>query len=266
MKFRFDFKENNWVLQVTILSVVLGMLLAAALKTQTSIRTNSGIPTTRFPGLAEAFLGEKERNKVLRGEIADLRAKLSGYEEVRGQDTSKTQLLKSELENVKLLAGLSAAEGPGVEVTLRDSPKKPPADTDPFLLPYYNVHEQDIQDFVNVLFANGAEAISIKDSDSEQRIIVTSSVMCTNGTIRVDGVGMGSPFTIRAIGAPDVLESALRMNGGLLDRWRSDGLPLPRGLVDSMVRLEKKSDIALPAYSGPTRLIYAHSPAEGKER
>ncbi|MCX6375352.1 MAG: hypothetical protein NTU88_04835, partial [Armatimonadetes bacterium] len=60
---KFDFKRNSWIWQVTVLSVVLGMLLAAALKTQQSVKLASGIPTTRISGLTQVLLDEREQKK-----------------------------------------------------------------------------------------------------------------------------------------------------------------------------------------------------------
>lgn len=257
MRMRLDLKQNPWVWQVTSLSVVLGMLLGAALKTQTSIRSNTNIPTTRFQGLAQAFLDEKDENKHLHGEITKLREQVNSYEEAKGADGFKTQLVKKELEKTKLLAGLMPAQGPGLEVTLQDSRRRPSRDMPLEIVQYYNIHDSDLRDFVHLLFANGAEAISIKDRDSEQRVILTTGIICTNGTIKVDGVRMGSPFTIRAIGPPDVLEQALKMSGGFMEKWR-EGLLTP-DVVDSMVRLESVKNMTLPAYSGNTQFIFAHN-------
>lgn len=244
----FDMKRSGWVWQVTTLSLVLGMLLAAALKTQQNVKRISGIPTTRVSGLAQLLLDEKERNKLLRMEITDLRAKGEEYEQVLGEGTSRTQLLSDELQRAKFLAGLAPAEGAGVEVVLRDSPKGPRAEAELELLQEYIVHDLDLRNFVNELLANGAETIAIND----QRIIAKSAIRCVGGVIRVNDVPMAPPFAITAIGPPTVLESGLKMPGGIIDQFR-----ILEGLSGNMVQVKKKNHLTVPAYSGSTLFKYA---------
>lgn len=252
MNFRLDPKRDGWIIQISALCVVLGMLLAAALKTQWSIRNSSGIPTTRFSGLAQALLDEKDRNKLAREEIIDLRAKVDKYEMASGKVTTKSQLLSDELQKVKFMAGLTPAYGKGVVITLRDSPKRPPSNADPNLVQFYVIHDSDLRDFVNELIANGAEAVAISDKSSTQRVIAKTAIRCVGGVIKINDVPMGPPFAVTAIGPPDLLSGAIEMRGGLMDNFR-----FIDGLAKSMVQIRAKDDLVVPAYSGNTSLIYA---------
>lgn len=244
--------KQKWIWQVSMLSIVLGMLLAAALKTQQNIRVKSGIPTTRVSGLAQALLDEKDRNRLLQKEITDLRAKVDAYEQAGREGTSQGRLLGEELKKAKFLAGLVPAQGAGVEVTLRDSRRTPPVDLGPELEQDYIIHDLDLRNFVNELLANGAEAIAVNDRDSSQRIIASTSIRCVGGIIRVNDVAMAPPFVISAIGPPDVLESALEMRGGIIEQFR----PI-EGLGSGMVQVRKKRHLTVPAYSGSTLFKYA---------
>lgn len=251
MNLRLDPKRDGWIIQISVLCIVLGMLLAASLKTQWSIRNSSGIPTTRFSGLAQALLDEKDRNKLAREEIIDLRAKVDKYEMAQGKGTNKSQILSDELQKVKFLAGLTPAYGKGVEITLRDSPKLPPSD-DPSIVQIYLVHDSDLRDFVNELIANGAEALAISDKTSTQRIIGKTAIRCVGGVIKINDVPMGPPFVITAIGPPDLLSGAMQMRGGLMDNFR-----FTTGLTKSMVQIKVKDNLSVPAYSGNTSQMYA---------
>jgi len=256
-----DPKRSGWILQVTLLSLVLGMLLAAALKTQQSVRSSSGIPTTRFSGLAQALLDEKEKNKLLRDEITDLRAKIDKYEQARGKETTEAKLLTEELQWVKLLAGLISVEGKGVEVMLQDYPGAIPADTPAVFRDDYIIHDMDIRDIVNELFANGTEAISISDRDTEQRIIASTAIRCVGGSLQINHVDMASPFTITAIGPPNTLEAGLKMPNGILDNWR----PI-EGLASQMVKIKRKDHVVVPAYSGNTSSLFLYAGPLNSER
>jgi len=247
-------KKSSWIWHVTLLSFVLGMLLAAALKTQQTIRFKSGIPTTRLPVLAKAWADEKERTETLRKEITDLRAKLTQYENALGQGGSQSGLLRNQLQEYALQAGLVAVRGPGVQVVLQDSKKRPPPDASPELGDDYNIHDYDIRDFVSELFVSGAEAIAVND----QRMIATSSIRCVGSPIQVNGVPMSPPFVITAIGPADDMESALKMRGGVIDQFR-----ILEDLTD-MVKVYNRKDLLVPAYSGSTRHDYA-TPVESKE-
>lgn len=245
-------RRERWIWQVTVLSVVLGMLLAAALKTQQNVKRVSGIPTTRFSGLAQLLLDEKDRNRLLQKEVREQRAKVDAYERAIGQGGTETEILKKELEKYKLLAGLLPAEGPGVEVTLRDYPKEIPSNSKPELNQEYIIHDYDLRVFVNELLASGAEAIAITDADSTQRIIANTPIRCDAGVIRVNRVPMASPFTITAIGPPNALKSTLEMNNGAIVQFR-----FIEGLADSMIKVKTAKRLVIPAYSGSTSFLYA---------
>ena len=235
-----------------MLSVVLGMLLAAALKTQQSVKLASGIPTTRISGLTQLLLDEREQKKVLQVKLTGLQAKVDRYERAVGQGGTQSQILKDELYKAKLLAGLLPAKGPGVEVVLRDSRKPMPADMEPGLRPEWNIHDSDLRLFVNELFANGAEAVTISDKDSTQRIIANTPIRCDAGVIRVNRVPMSSPFTVTAIGPPNALKSALEMPNGVISQFR-----FVEGLTPTMVKVNTGSNLYVPSYSGTTSFIYA---------
>lgn len=251
-------KKNSWVWHVTVLSVVLGMLVAAALKTQQTIRVKSGIPTTRNPGLVGALLEEKDRSKKLHEEITDLRSKLNEYESALGEGGAPAGLLSSELQRAKFLAGLLPAHGEGIVVTLRDSRKRPPPDADLTLVEEYIVHDYDIRSFANELAATGAEAVAVNG----QRIIASTAIRCAGGAMLINDIRMTPPYEIVAIGPSEQMESTLKMYGGLVDKFR-----IIEDLSD-MVHIQKKKEVVVPAYSGSTRFKYAKptEPEGGQKR
>lgn len=252
-------KREGWLWQVTLMSMILGMLLAAALKTQQTVKRVSGIPTTRFSGLAQLLLDEKERNSLLRKEVQEQRAKVDAYERALGEGGNETEILKKELQKSKMLAGLLPAEGPGVEVTLQDYPKAIPPNSDPVLNQEYIIHDYDIKTFVNELLASGAEAVAISDADSTQRIIANTPIRCDAGVIRVNRVPMASPFTITAIGPPNAMKSVLEMTNGAISQFRFIAGLDPK----SMVKVRTSRHLVIPAYSGSTSFIYA-TPAKSE--
>ena len=149
------------------------------------------------------------------------------------------------------MAGLAAVRGPGVIVTIHDNPKLPPYETDPDVISDYLVHDTDILPVVNELFSSGAEAISV----NKERLIATSSIRCVGATVLINSVHVQSPFLIRAIGDPDVLEGTLKMRGGAAEDLF---------LLD-MITVTKVKNMVVPAYTGSTLLKFAR-PAEATEK
>jgi Bacterial protein of unknown function (DUF881). len=69
----------------------------------------------------------------------------------------------------------------------------------------YIVHDGDINDILNELRINGAQAISING----ERILGTSKLVCAGPTIFLNRNRYPPPYVIKAIGDPDVLYDAV---------------------------------------------------------
>lgn len=103
---------------------------------------------------------------------------------------------------------LPAVEGPGVTVTLNDSPmweQAIDASGSSDDIDKYVIHQQDIEAVVNALWAGGAEAMMLMD----QRVLFNSAVICSGNVVSLHGKKYSPPFTISAIGDPDALIQAL---------------------------------------------------------
>jgi uncharacterized protein YlxW (UPF0749 family) len=95
----------------------------------------------------------------------------------KSSDYSK--LLAKQLERAEIMAGLTAVEGSGIIVTLRDSTTQSTNTTDPNL---YVVHDTDILWIINELRDAGAEAIQLNG----ERIISTTEIRCAGSTVSVN--------------------------------------------------------------------------------
>lgn len=137
------------------------------------------------------------------------------------------------------LAGLIPVSGPGVEVTLADSPT-PNFPGEPVQMQL--VHDEYVLHIVGLLMANGGTAISI----SGQRFVSTSAVFCAGPTIRVNGVTEGSPFTIDAVGNTASMMAALKQDPEL-QGW-SYLVQIHYGPAES---------VSVPAYSASSPFRYA---------
>lgn len=229
--------DHHWVWQVTALSLILGIMLALALRTTAHIRS-AGLPDRGFNDLKEIRTQnaklEQERNK-LREAVAEL-GKQTATEKNSGDD------LRLQLAEYRALTGYSGVKGEGVEVVLRDSPKGqnplPGTELQDYLLDV-NV---DVKGIVNELWAAGAEAISITGRGGPtERFVVTSTVQADPQGARINGRVLAGPYTIRAIGNRKELRAALEMPEGIVAK---------RGLRElEMIVLKENQQLELPAYS-----------------
>lgn len=242
--------DLTWVWQVTALSLVLGVMLALAIRT-TSQRRRAGQPLSRF-GVSAAILSTyKEQNEGLQKEIKDLRQQVSKYEQSVKDDSRFTELLKKEIQQLKAASGLAAVRGPGLKVLLQDSKEAsrlgvPQEDYDTLL-----VHDGDINGLIGELKAAGAEALALSGADGEnkQRVVVTTTARCVGPNAVVNGTQLSAPYTIWAIGNPKELRAALEMPNGFVQVRGLDAL--------KMIVIEEAQEIDLPEFTGSFSSRYA---------
>jgi uncharacterized protein YlxW (UPF0749 family) len=193
----------------------------------------------------------EETKSTLEDRLAGLREELSGLEGEAAEDAGMRDSFSEELESVRALAGLTQLRGPGVEVVLDDA-SQVPSGVDPNAC---LIHDYDLAATVNALLVGGAEAVSIND----ERILPITAVRCAGNTILVNSTRVGAPYTVRAIGDPEELESALREDeaaGPVLESY-----PQAYGL---QAKVERRDEMVLPAYRGRLRAEYA-APLGGGE-
>jgi len=237
-------KRAQWLI-FFIIWLVVGALLGVALKAQFRLHT-AELPSTRLPELARAYVQEKRTVQAMENEIRQLRQKTTELENALATGTKQTKVLNDSLQAAKMLAGLVEVEGPGIELILRDSERRPTfGSPESQLMELYIIHDYDLLRVVNELRQAGAEAIAING----QRLVATSAIRCVGPVIYVNDIKMASPFVIHAIGDPNTLMGALKTPGGVL----SDIID-----VDSkMVELHARDKVRIPAYTGSTQFRFA---------
>ncbi len=237
---RSPVKTPAWIVPVTMVALLCGFLIvfAAQSKGQSmGARTSDGFYGSReaSPSIAQS-LDEKD------SEIAKLRDDITKMQNALADQSRQSKVLNDSLQEAKLLAGLTKAEGPGIEIILRDSDRRT---DDPFIREQLVIHDVDVLRTVNELWASGAEAISI----NKRRISLATSFRCEGPVIYIGRTPIASPVVIRAIGDPDTLHGAVTMQGRYLDEIRGNDA--------SMVEVRKMERMLLPAYSGSTEFSYA---------
>jgi uncharacterized protein YlxW (UPF0749 family) len=240
---------NTWVWQVTALSLVLGGMLALAVRTTEKSRTSMAPGGSRLGLLAALIDREKEQTDRLQQEVAELRRQKDlALARMKG-NKGETDALKRQFDAVREMAGLSAVTGPGLDVTIQDSPVAPP-DNVPF--EEYLVHDQDLNQIISSLKAAGAQHLAISGADSTrlQRVVVTTTARCVGPTAVVNGTYLSAPYHIFAIGNAAALRAALE---------RPDGYVRGQRELDAkkMIEIKDAERLVFPEYTGKLQARYA---------
>lgn len=228
-------------LAVTLVSLVLGVMLA----TQFKVSRNSGgaLPIKRIEETTQILRqveGERDQLKV---EVDSLRKRISEYEQQAVKGEGSLEVMKKELEKLRIAAGFTEVSGSGLIVKLDDSEKTQQQGDNPNL---FLIHDDDLLKTINELAAAGAEAISING----QRIISTSEIRCAGPTISVNNTRLAPPYEIRAIGDPATLESSMRMRGGIVETMQFWGI---------QISMKQEQNLVIPAYVGSLPQQYIKS-------
>lgn len=185
--------------------------------------------------------------------IKDLENKIADYKNNASARDKTLALLNNEIEDLKIIAGLTELKGSGIIVTLDDTRaiNQIAADAGFYDPNVYVIHDSDILMVINELRAAGAEAISVNG----QRIITSTEIRCVGPVIQINGIRLTAPFKISAIGAPDLLASSLKLRGGIIDSIEQ---------ADIDVIIEKSDLIVIPKSEGVIEYKYA-APVEEVE-
>jgi len=176
---------------------------------------------------------------VLGGSLSHMRglqSRVAALEEQSAQDRAALQQLRSEAQELRQIAGFTSASGPGVIVTLRDSPRRLAGLGGDGI-----IHDHDINAVVNELVAAGAEAVAVAGADTSRlvRIGALTSARCAGPGMQIDTAILGGPYHVHAIGDPAALEARLRLPNGVLAKT---GLELL-----GMYTLERRESVTVPA-------------------
>ena len=181
---------------VFVVVALTGFLLA------TNIRVNRTATVTS--DTAQMVEQRVEQANKLRSEVSKLNSQINTLNKLAGTGSS----VSSNSEDAGSSTVLPAVQGPGVTVTLDDSPlwkTMVNSSGSASNINDYVIHQQDIEAVVNALWAGGAEAMMIQD----QRVLFNSAVICVGNVLMLQGKQYSPPYTISAIGPTEDMIDAL---------------------------------------------------------
>ena len=153
--------------------------------------------------LAAAALQRTAKSAELDRRAQALRAELPRLRDAALSVDAAGTALAERLTALGLASATTPVVGPGLVVTLDDAP--PAQDLQAPVGDDGRVRDTDLQDTVNVLWATGAEAISING----QRLTALTAKRSAGSAVLVDLLPLSPPYVVRAVGPAADLELGL---------------------------------------------------------
>ena len=215
-----------------LMAGLLCTLLGFAMVVQVRANQTEGLGSLRQDELVRLLDEVTQRTEELEGQAVELRDQRAGL--VTGSDTQRAarEAAAERAEVQGILAGRLPAEGPGVELVIRETDEPIPA------LVLYNVLEE--------LRNAGAEAVQVGDL----RLTASSYFIDTSDGVEVDGTILEPPYRWRAIGDPETISPALNMPGGALTIVRNATGTADLRLLD-LVQVTAVREIEPPTFATP---------------
>jgi len=240
----------RWVWPVSAVCLVMGALLAVQVRSRETPESFVGFREART--INAILVATRAHANELEAEVKELKQNLTQYENSAGNERETVKLLNQALQESKIVGGLLAVKGPGVKLVLDDSARLRTPGADSGFPGGLLIHNMDLLQVVNELWAAGAEAISLNG----QRIVGNSYIRCVGPVVQVNTVPIGAPYTFLAIGDSDALASGMNLPGGVLDGLRS---------LEFQVKLTKEKEVLVPAASVTPKVRYARVAEESKQ-
>jgi len=229
-------KNIKYQIAVAVVCMVLGVMVSVQFRT---VKQGVGpVSEYRARELAAQLKKVREENVKLQNVKNDYESKIKEFEDTASQGSIYAKILKEELDQARILAGIEDVEGPGITVVVDDLKFSEKVN-------YPLISYSMLLELLNELNAAGAEAVSI----NEQRIISTSEIRQIGGIhININTVSFAPPFVFKAIGDPKTLEAALRLREGIAEKLENSGVA---------VTITQEQLIQIPKYNGVIERKYA---------
>jgi uncharacterized protein YlxW (UPF0749 family) len=177
-------------------ALLIGLLLVGQLRSQARPTEISSLSAQDLSTLIETL---SDRNRELRSGLSDAREQLREYRLAETQGQSALDVSREDLRRITAFSGQAAVIGQGLILRVN-------GELDPIA----------VNDLLNELRNAGAEAIAV----DQVRITARSACVLGAGTLAVDGTQIGRSFSIRAVGDPDGLLTALQRPGGIISQLK----------------------------------------------
>jgi uncharacterized protein YlxW (UPF0749 family) len=192
---------SGWSAVVPVVAIAAGLLFATSAQTSGGTDLRSSGRSDLVDVVRDQDRAVRERAAVvarLQGEVDALTAKAA-------PGSAEVARLRAQALRLAAGSGAQAVSGPALSVTLNDSKLSPENLPEGMTADDLVVHQGDVQNVVNAMWAGGAEAMMLQD----QRVISTSAVRCVGNTLILQGRVYSPPYVIKAIGDVSAMHASL---------------------------------------------------------
>lgn len=212
---------------VALLLFILGLGLAIQVRSTSDSSALRGARQEDLVRILDELDNRSQRltdeQRRLEGQKTELANSSDQAEEARKQTVEKEQQLG-------VLAGTVAAQGPGITLTIDD--------------PAHSVEADKLLDTIQELRAAGAEAIQVNDV----RVVANTSLSDVRGGVGIDGKRVSQPYRFKVIGKPEDLEPALNIPGGVVQTLEKEqakvSVTREKKIIVNALREAKRPDYA----------------------
>jgi uncharacterized protein YlxW (UPF0749 family) len=182
----------------TAVALFLGVLVVTQFRSQDVYSRSLQLETPA--SLTTLIANLSDRNNSLRDEIFDLRLRVAAARDSVTSGKGSLDESQQEIRQLKIFTAQSAARGPGITVKIDGT-----------------FDDRAMSDLTNELRNAGAEAIAVNDTRVGPRSWYAPG---PEHTILLDGRQLNGPWTVKAIGASEVIFVAITRTGGIQGQFQ----------------------------------------------
>ena len=217
-------RTNAGGISAAIIALFLGLLAVTQVRTQDVYSRSLQLETPS--SLTTLIANLAERNNGLRDEIFDLRLRTEAAREDAASGKGSLTEAQRQLSQLEVFAARTAVKGQGISVRVDGS-----------------FDDKALSDLVNELRNAGAEAIAVNAVRVGPR---SWFGMTADRALTVDAAQIRGPWTVSAVGSPEVMYVAMTRTGGIIGQFE---------LIYRSTRfgVSRESTLDLPSLASPPR-------------
>jgi uncharacterized protein YlxW (UPF0749 family) len=210
---------------IGVLTLILGFAFAVQVRTADDDSQLSAAREEDLVRILDELDAREER-------LAEQRQALEQLSNSDSRAAAALEAARQRAEAIGILNGTVAAQGPGLEMVIRD--------------PEGEVRVADLLDAIQELRGAGAETMQIDDV----RVGVSTAVTGQPGDLMLDGRPITAPYEILVIGSPQDMETAMRIPGGVEQRVNGRGGSVTITQSEQVV-VDALRQLDTPQYASP---------------
>lgn len=227
-------KKEKVTIVITILFICMLLTSIISIQFKTTREINIiDIKNMNEDELKKEILSFQNKYTQTSEKLEDTHKKIQEYEKSLLNGEKNSNVLDSELEESKVLSGLTDVQGEGVILILQDNEEE-------------QITSNHLVELVNELKYAGAEAISINNN----RITNFTDIVDVNYIIMIDGIKISSPYEVKVIGNQTYLSSTISAKDGFLSTYKETGLT---------IKMNEEAIVKIPKYYRELKMKYGTS-------